>query len=64
MYIYTYIHILSCWWGHLHTKTLQIRAVLSTPIHTEQGFRPTHTCALRKNDPHTVSSFILDQNKT
>jgi len=29
--------------GHLHARALQIRAVLSTHIHTEQGSRPSHT---------------------
>jgi len=27
--------------GHLHARALQIRAVLSTHIHTEQGSRPS-----------------------
>jgi len=29
--------------GHLHARALQIRAVLSTHIHTEQGSRPSRT---------------------
>ena len=65
-YMYTY----SRRRGHLLARALQIRAVLSTHIHTEQGSRPTHPdlgFSLRKRPTHSFefgSGFSLRKRPT
>ena len=39
--------------GHLHARALQIRAVLSTHIHTEQGFEFGLGFSIRKRPTHS-----------